>query len=188
MTTRMLCAGEIALCQTVFGNSIDYAAVRVHSTPFLPLIQPKGCSMAPNGQLYMYGTYQDDYSKDADWRIHFIHEMTHVWQYQNKVLDPVKAGIEIALAHKFNYMAGYAYTLESGRAFTSYNMEQQASIVEDYFALVHEGAFWHGGRCQNNCSPADKIGLYESVLKDFLKDPAYVRKNGPASPPKPPAA
>lgn len=186
MTNRHLTAGEIALCKTVFGTSIDYAKVTVHPTRFLPF-QPSGCSMAPNGHLYMYGTFKDDYTAEgAEWRTHFMHEMTHVWQYQNKVLDPIMAAIELTIRSGFNYMAGYAYKLEAGKDLVSYNMEQQASIVEDYYALTRESNPFHQGRCQNSCSHDEKIALYETVLKQFLKNPHYARRNELPKPPRPP--
>jgi hypothetical protein len=54
----------------------------------------------------------------------FIHEMTHVWQYFH--------GNYVKLSSVGSYFAGgYAYTL--GSPWDSYNVEQQAKIVEHWF-------------------------------------------------------
>lgn len=59
-----------------------------------------------------------------------IHEMTHVWQGKNSTF---------ALAYVFNSVlkqgvqGGAAYSYTAGQPWRSYNAEQQASIVEDWF-------------------------------------------------------
>jgi hypothetical protein len=176
MTTRALTDGEIALAKEIYGDSIEYSDVKVHSDRYY-IFQSKGLSMSPNGELYMYGTYLDDFSKgSALQRALFIHEMGHVWQIQNKVLNLVEAAVDIHLKNSFNYKSGYYYTLEKGKDLTEYNMEQQASIIEDYFVLKHEKLRSYKGVCRNE-EPLDaRIALYESVLEKFLADPAYARR------------
>lgn len=178
---RVLTAGEITLAREVFGNSLDYDRVRITEGRFHPL-HPRGTGMAPNGNLYMYGCYSPDYSLGTlQAQAHFIHEMVHVWQYQNKVLDPITAAIQLTLKHKFNYMAAYNYNLASGRDLLSYNMEQQATIIQDYFLLTRSNGLCHTGRCQNNA----QIDVYQNVLANFLTDPSYVRQNPPPKGPAP---
>lgn len=182
MTTRKLTDGETALCRKIFGTAIDYDRVRVHAGVFMRF-QPQNCSMAPNGQLYMAGNYKNDYAAtDAFWRSHFIHEMTHVWQYQNKVLNPIIAAAQITLAHNFNYSAGYDYRLEHGKDLTAYNMEQQACIVQDYYRITVEQDDRHSGRCQNECAISDRLPLYHAVLKNFLNNPGYKTQPKPPQP------
>lgn len=70
-----------------------------------------------------------------------IHETTHVWQGKNSTLS---------LNYVFNscinqcLRGGAAYNYTAGSAWGSYNVEQQASIVEDWFiAGEHEsGDLW----------------------------------------------
>lgn len=164
--------GEIALAHSVFGDRIDYGRVTISDGKFFPF-HSAGTGMAPNGKLYMYGCYSPDYSiGDAHRRAFFIHEMTHVWQYQNKILDPLKEGIHLMLKHKFNYEAAYPYHLEAQKKLTDYNMEQQASIVEDFFLRRQPGwEDYESGRCLNNCSEAAKNALYKKVLKGFPGGP-----------------
>lgn len=191
MKPRPLTPGEIALAETVFGNSIDYARVTITDGQFIGF-QPKGTAMAPEGNLYMYGCYKPDYATgDAYTQGHFIHEMTHVWQYQNKVLKPIVAAVELNFRHAFNYMAAYDYTLDARKDLLDYNMEQQASIVQDYFITKTAGHPAHRGHCKNACTPDDKINLFEKVLDKFLHNPHYARQaDFPATfrKPKPPGA
>lgn len=176
MKPRPLTSGEISLARTVFGDSIDYASVSVSEEKYI-FFQPSGTAMAPNGNLYMHGCYCDDYAAgDALTRGFFIHEMTHVWQFQNKILDPVKAAFELSLKHKFNYLASYDFILDEKKDLVDYGMEQQASIVQAYYMMVHGGAGGYTGNCMNQCTDDERLGLCEKVLRNFLADPAYARQ------------
>lgn len=177
MTPRRLTDGEIELARSIFGDSIDYARVTVTDDKYV-FFQPKGVAMTPNGSLYMNGCYYADYAAESSYtRGFFIHEMTHVWQFQNKVLNPVAAAAELNLKHKFNYEAAYDFHLDEKKDLTQYNMEQQASIVEEYFLVRHAGMASHACHCKNSCSDNERLQLYEKVLAQFLKNPAYARQS-----------
>ena len=185
---RPLTAGEIALAQRIFGNSICYDKVGITAQSFVPF-QPKGTAMAPDGNLYMYGCYHDDYAAQLPMtQSVFIHEMAHVWQKQNGVLDPIASFFQLSLTYRFNYNAAYLYTLEANRDLISYNMEQQATIVQDYFLQAVCGYHRDSGQCQTSGGWSNTRPLYESVLKNFLANPAYVRATPPPGSPPPPAA
>lgn len=161
-TKRPLTPGEIALARSIFKDSIDYASVRIHDGPFLGL-QPRHMGMAPNGHIYMHGCFETDYSAGPlHQQSFFIHEMTHVWQYQNKILHPVAAFFDLQMRYRFNYAASYRYTLEPGRDLVDYNMEQQATIVQNYFEKRENGG---------------DLSDYRTVLQKFLDDPAYARRS-----------
>lgn len=73
---RGLTDGEIQISQTVFGDLIDYAKVKVLNHPYLPW-QPVGILMAPNGYIHLKDAdYCEDFSCQSlsDQAI-FIHEM-----------------------------------------------------------------------------------------------------------------
>jgi len=186
---RPLTAGETALARSVFGESIDYNRVTVTEGKFIGF-QPYGTAMAPDGKLYMYGCYKPDYSGENDsWKSHFIHEMTHVWQQQNGILNPVAEAVKLSVKFRFNYNAAYDYRLETSKDLLAFNMEQQASIVQDYFMLKHCGQSGHRGHCKNVGGPDVKLRLYEKTLAKFLKNPSYARKSFAAPRrPKPPQA
>lgn len=185
MAARPLTSGEIKLARSVFGDSIDYGSVRISPEKFGGMdFLPEGTAMAPNGNLFMPGCYKEDYAAESvATQSLFIHEMTHVWQYQNKVLAPIVEAAKLNVAHKFNYAAAYAYTLDEKKDLLDYNMEQQASIVQDYFALKHIGGK-HGyrGNCENACDDAEKKRLFEKVLENFIADPSYAKQAAFPSP------
>ncbi len=191
MTTRPLTDGERTLARTVFGDSIDYDTVKIHDTK-MHSFHPHRCAITPNGEMFAYGCFENDYSKlSASKRAFFIHEMVHVWQFQNNILNPVKEAIKESLKHNFNYEKSYEYTLDKTKDLVSYGMEQQASIVEDHFLLYRENVAGIPRRMQNGHLPeGTRKELYEAVLAKFLADPKYARKTGKEQkkmPPKPSA-
>ena len=162
--SRHLTTGEIKLARQVFGNSVDYAVVKIHDKPH-SFLQSKNSAMAPNGEIYTRGCFSADYSKeDVFARSFFIHEMAHVWQYQNKILHPIASALALQLKHKFNYTASYNFNLDKSKDLIDYGMEQQASIIQEYFLLKNF-----------SISEAD-VSLHEKVLKKFLDNPAYARR------------
>ena len=52
--------------------------------------------------------------------------MTHVWQHQHRMSVEFRAMRE----------RRYDYTIEAGKRFEDYLIEQQPSIVKDYFRLL----------------------------------------------------
>ena len=85
--------------------------------------------MAPNGNIYYNeGYYDEDISKASiDRQALFIHEMAHVWQYQNGV-DVFEEGMFDD--NNYNYLP-----LKEGKTFAQYGIEQQGDIIRDYFYL-----------------------------------------------------
>ncbi len=78
----------------------------------------------------------DDYTRFPDGTrsliasMFFAHEMTHVWQWQNRAVTgyhPFRAFAEHASIED-----PYLFSNDDARAFLSYGYEQQASLVEEY--------------------------------------------------------
>lgn len=131
---RTLSNGEIRLARSVFGNTLVYHRVWVHKESYLPFsLQSKNYGMSPNGEIYFRDKeYSDDYSLERPADQHFfIHEMVHVYQHQR--------GMMVRMRGLMSSMADYDYTFEENRNFTDYSMEQQASIVADFFFLRRYG-------------------------------------------------
>ena len=76
---RALTDGEIQMSQTVFGDLIDYAKVKVLNHPYLPW-QPVGIVMAPNGYIHLKDAdYCEDFScQSLSYQATFIHEMVSI--------------------------------------------------------------------------------------------------------------
>ena len=131
-TSRPLTEAERNLTASVFGDAIDYDAVRIHHRKWWPF-QPRRVTMAPDGHIWLHpksGLWCDDFcARPLHAQGLFIHEMTHVWQHQK--------GIWLPLArHPF---CRYSYSLKPGWPLKRYGIEQQAEIVRHAF-LLREGA------------------------------------------------
>ncbi len=130
MTTRPLTPDERTLAASMFGDAIDYDAVRIHNRKWWPL-QPRRVTMAPDGDLWFHpanGLFCDDFCMSPmEHQGLLIHEMTHVWQAQHRG----KYWLPL-MRHPF---CRYGYTLEPGKPFDRYGIEQQAEIVRHAFLL-----------------------------------------------------
>lgn len=72
------------------------------------------------------GTYVPGYSDNL--RDVFIHELTHVWQYS----PPYANAWEVAARCIYAQEVGAGYGFTAGAPWASYNLEQQASIIEEW--------------------------------------------------------
>lgn len=165
---RRLTLGEIALARTVFGSYIDYSRVWIHLGSYLPFgLQNVDTGMTPSGELYFRGkNYVDDFSTASNPLRHlFIHEMTHVWQYQN--------GMWVKLRGSMSWAVDYHYNFEGKTRLNEYSMEQQASIVADYFFLVNFGEskwYYNPHRNYKGDELDSVLSYYKLILTDF---PSY---------------
>ncbi|AEK63261.1 PAAR domain-containing protein [Collimonas fungivorans] len=172
---RPLTPGEIDLAKKVFGTSVDYSKIKVHNGAYM--VGAGSNAMTPNGEMYFPSDYyQADFSinDDSD-RIWFIHEMTHVWQYQ--LGYSVKwGGIKIQLKGGYKYNPGqtvaraYKYdpTADFGKTMSDFNMEQQGDLVSHYFDAIYlsgEGYAPHWQRVQI-------LPFLQSVLAEFIRNPS----------------
>lgn len=104
--------------EALFGPSLDYDAVRVVFADF------KGSKAMVAGNVIRLP--KGDYSRR--W---LIHELVHVWQFQTNGASYISKALA---AHAAKGDGAYLYTLVEGRALGDYEVEQQAEIVEDYYA------------------------------------------------------
>ena len=99
------------------------------ATGFAGIISGYLSSAINAGYLINVGDKYD--SLDGNNKDLLVHETTHVWQGKNSTL---------ALSYVFNSCLNQcvsgqgAYNFAAGQAWSSYNVEQQASIVEKWFA------------------------------------------------------
>lgn len=163
---RLLTAGEIAMARQLFGDAIDYGAVRIYNRRYLPFgLQPKNCAMTPNGHLYFHQSCcLTDFSKgSASARHWFMHEMAHVWQHQLGYPVRLRGAVRIGLS--------YRYALAIGKTLSDFNMEAQGDVLADYFVLRFLGQ----SAVMRQPQYADSQSLYETVLARFLADPADIK-------------
>ena len=136
---RALTPGEIKMLRPIFKNSIFYEEVYVHNGDWLPFgMQDDETIMTPNGQLYCpKTTFREDYStlskSENNIKGWFIHEMTHVWQwnrgYRGRIV--VKGAIYGIAATIFGQRKVYGYDVNAdiNKKFSDFNMEQQGDII-----------------------------------------------------------
>lgn len=128
--TRNLTDGEKALVRSVFGHAIDVDPVTIRRRRWFPF-QPVNTAMAPMGHIHFpaeHVLYHDDFSAGP---LHaqglFIHEMTHVWQAQERGRFWLPL-----MRHPF---CRYDYAIRPGLPLHRYGIEQQAEIVRHAFLL-----------------------------------------------------
>ena len=127
---RRLTENEVALTRSVFGDSIRYEKVTIRRKKWA-FFQPRKVTMAPRGHVHFHPeseSYCDDFAS-ADFRKRglFIHEMTHVWQTQQK-------GDWYLPLHRHPWCR-YDYSLKPGWTLEQYGIEQQAEIVKHAYWL-----------------------------------------------------
>lgn len=125
---RALTPGERALARTVFGTALGLDGVELRRRRWWPF-QSRDVIMAPMGHVHFHpqaDCWHADFSR-APLALQglLIHELCHIWQWQQGVFLPLRR-------HPF---CRYGYTLEPGKPFGRYGLEQQAEIVRHVFLM-----------------------------------------------------
>jgi hypothetical protein len=177
---RPLTEGEVALLARVFGDGVDPSLVHVVRGKFFRF-QDDWTYMTPGNDIFAPGDlFDEDFARDGIdpyTQAVFVHEVAHVWQYQNG-LDLIAAGLITFKGTRGDYGKAYAYALDADRDLTEYGIEQQASILEDWFLVQAHGL---APAKLENPPPTAKArdALYREVLAAFLSDPTYARRIEP---------
>jgi hypothetical protein len=168
---RPLTHHERETARTIFGDTIDYDKVTVYNgapkvAGIFTLNQNKLSAITPNGDIYLVSKYsqQPDLSLAGEkTRKLLIHEMAHVWQHQQGRNVEAEA-VYLFIKSGFNYESSYVYDINGKEKFISLNLEQQAHMVEDYFALRDTPLQpW-----ENPAERQEKIAKFEAMLKPCL--------------------
>ncbi len=118
---RRLADIEISALPDIIGQCIDLGSVEIHDRTWTPLT-PKNVTVVRGHKIYYPG---DPGPIDNTHHLaHMVHEMVHVWQY-------LHMGIGMYSLRWIDRR--YRYTLETGKRFRQYGLEQQASMFEDFF-------------------------------------------------------
>lgn len=126
--SRLLTDGERALVHEMFGSAIGLAEVSVRRRKWFPF-QPRGTVMAPMGHIHFHPAspaYRDDFGQGSiTLQALFLHEMTHVWQAQQRG--------RWYLPLMRHPGCRYHYAIRPGWPLDRYGIEQQAEIVRHAF-------------------------------------------------------
>jgi hypothetical protein len=133
---RALTVGEAALGRSLFGADIDYdrvrIAVRAWGRP--AIVFGSRITFPPTTAAPL--DFAAETPADRAW---FVHELTHVWQFQNWGLQTLGSWALTAFTGGYGPgLSGYRYSLPLG-SWERYNLEQQASIVEHAYLLAETG-------------------------------------------------
>ena len=164
---RRLTLGEINLASSLFNFSIHYHQVWIHLESYLPFnLQPPGIGMTPNGEMWFRSDkYENDFSMPLKNKIEeqqlFMHEMMHVWQHQK--------GMWVRSRGAFSWAADYSYSLDKS-GLLDYSLEQQATIVSDYWLLKSYGFY-------NNTYLIDYRDYVPSLSENILRE-KYIKIMG----------
>lgn len=154
---RPLSVGEVVLATEFFGNSIDYEKVRVKKGGPANVFTEFGATVLGNKMYFHSDIYADDFSKTiyADDRMLLMHELTHVWQYQNRELNGGNLPYTWILGANEHAKHGkevYSYPqLRGDECFDRFRFEQQGAIMQAYV--------WHKA-----ISNIEQQRLYEGVV------------------------
>ena len=119
--SRLLTATEIQRGQEIFGKSIDFKLV-MYDKRSIPVRR---------GMAHAYVTFNTINSWRPIRADIFVHELTHIWQYQH-----FGAGYIVAALSAQRTAAGYNYTFTEGwyrGSFFDLNAEQQADFIQDNY-------------------------------------------------------
>lgn len=125
--SRPLTAGERAMAQSIFGNSLLLDDIEIKTAWWVL----KNYAVSPNGNIYFHheNWIEDFANEPLGKRAWFIHELTHIWQLQQ--------GIKVVRKALFDRR--YKYAIKQGKSFFHYGVEQQARMVEDYYVRSQTG-------------------------------------------------
>ena len=133
MPARSLSRTERELVQGVFGASVDFSRVRIIPTSILEYRTVANSIRVP-----------ENFSvANAEMAQTLVHEMTHVWQYQHSGTSYLSISLGTQIAASIgggNRNFAYDYQIQAGNTFFSFTPEQQAFMVENYFAMQRDQA------------------------------------------------
>lgn len=99
----------------------------------------------------------------------FIHELTHVWQIDNSQFLPglICEGLSLQATTLGGNMGIYRYG-PAGPAFSTFNLEQQAKIVDQWFAGGGQQAVDDAGRIMGPAEESDR-NPYFRYIRDNIR-------------------
>lgn len=153
--TRPLTAQEKELAQSVFGNTIHYHRVRIDEYAFAGPRQAHFCYVSFH-TINSWGMMTDSI---------LIHELVHVWQYEKMGAVYIPRALRAQYTKEgYNYggVVALKNALIDNKNLLSFNLEQQADIISDYYR-IRAGLFPRWGHGQ-----LSDLWIYERFVADLL--------------------
>lgn len=146
-SVRKLTLQEKMEAQIIFGDNLTYDCIRVDTNPALGVSK----------DVLAYVTFFTVNCKGKLPMSIFIHELVHVWQYQQFGSVYIAKAIKAQRSREgydFGGVQGLYQEMIKGKTLLHFNFEQQAEIIESYYSMLKNGK---------------QIPLEESVLKYFVE-------------------
>ncbi len=145
--TRKLNNNELQILKSIYFDTINYNKIKLTNQHlFSKLLKKYSGIVFDNTIVFTKKSYKDDFSINDGSMALLVHEMCHVWQYQNLNYRWYKAGME----HLKFAKSTYYYNIADHKKLTDFRFEQQGEIMADYFRL------------KKGNSP--KVAVYEEVV------------------------
>ncbi|HVT27906.1 MAG TPA: DUF4157 domain-containing protein [Lacipirellulaceae bacterium] len=128
LNTRALSESERKTAQQIFGNTIPFHLVRVDERAVI-------------GPAFSDRAYTSFHTINEWGGLNtetLIHELTHVWQYENAgaIYMPQALHAQATGGYDYGDVSNLSAAKKSGLGFDSFNREQQAQIVEDFYLIA----------------------------------------------------
>jgi hypothetical protein len=164
LTRRPLTDGELAMAVSAFGDGLDYGRVRLcqgaggNPGAHLAFRKPGVDAITLIRTIFFRGALVGDFSQGGDASL-FMHEMTHIWQYQR--LGVVRFGLRyLNELEACNFDRVCLYHYDCGHtAFAEARLEAQAQIVQDYGLAVGAGRAGQAEALRRNLAGSGLFGF-----------------------------
>jgi Ca2+-binding RTX toxin-like protein len=154
---RGLTSEEIAVARGVFGDSIHYNRVRLDEHSLMAWI----------GRTHVTG-YLINSTEDLDDST-LIHELTHVWQYEEFGLVYIPEAIDGQNSdegYSYGGVAGLQAKIAANQGLSAFNPEQQGAIVADYFDLRQDAREEEATSGYASDALRDQLDVYIHFVKE----------------------
>lgn len=134
---RKLTSGEIKMLRKVFSNTLHYSAQEIGVNSLNVGGEDNSITLFDKPRLTT-GYWCADFSDEKvsyQAKSTFVHEFVHVWQFYHGVTKLSAAWLW--LSNWGDYEQAYPYNLSKSNDLLDYNIEQQASIIEDFWRLTN---------------------------------------------------
>ena len=155
-SSRYLTAEEKSCAEPIFGSILPLDEVRLDYK----------AQIGPSQLKIVYVSFFTINSHGTYSFSTFIHELVHVWQYMNfgsiYILHALMAQ-QSKMGYNYGGLPALRQAKNNNKGLLSFNFEQQADIVRDYFLLLN------GYRPQWSRASMEDLNLYEYFLSDLIK-------------------
>ena len=164
LTRRPLTDGELAMAVSAFGDGLDYGRVRLcqgaggNPGAHLAFRKPGVDAITLIRTIFFRGGLVEDFSQGGDSSL-FMHEMTHIWQYQT--LGVARFGLRyLNELEACNFDRNALYHYDCGQtAFAEAKLEAQAQIVQDYGIALGAGRVQQAADLRRNLAGSGLFGF-----------------------------